>query len=368
MYSPLAGLEIRLSHQQQATHTGAMSDTDNMSPHMLEPTSPTGMVRPSLMVGIKPAYILCITNQLCTTVSHEHSSATAQRTHNHRHLDHASNISPIQHHNISVHSPSLLTSLNLAINTEFHFLVCQLCKEGITTSMARGHVINKHPELLGAFHQEQLDKVASKLQLAPTLPTSISGLRPIVHDLAVHNVLTCRQCQTVLTKPKNMRYHQLHHHPNNAIPDKWRAYKAQRMKAEGAGSQQVIAEEETGIHNSDEAMTARLMKELSEQLKNIQAPTNHQLVSPWLCTTRWHEYVAGHGISTNNLHCSIGLPQSNELKYKDLHVIVEDYFQEALALIESTDELVLQSKLTRPGQGISIFTINTPLHKLMLKP
>ena len=107
MYSPLAGLEIRLSHQPQATHTGAMSDTDIMSPHMLEPTSPIGMVRPSLMVGVKPAYILCIANQLCTTVSHKHSSATAQRTHNHRHLDHASNISPIQHHNISVHSPSL---------------------------------------------------------------------------------------------------------------------------------------------------------------------------------------------------------------------------------------------------------------------
>ena len=107
MYSPLAGLEIRLSHQQQATHTGATLDRDIMSPHMLEPTSPTGMARPSLMVGVKPAYILRIANQLYTTVSHEHSSATAQRTHNHRHLDHASNTSPIQHHNISIHSPSL---------------------------------------------------------------------------------------------------------------------------------------------------------------------------------------------------------------------------------------------------------------------
>ena len=244
-----------------------------------------------------------------------------------------------------IHHP-FLTSLNLAINTEFHFLVCQLCKEGIATSMARGHVVNKHPELLGAFHQEQLDKVARELQLAPTLPTSISGPRPIVHGLAVHDALACGQCQTVLTKPKNMRYHQLHHHPNNAIPDEWRACKAQRMKAEGAGSQhtfwEVIEEEETGIHNSDEATTARLMEELREQLKNVQAPTDHRLVSPWLCTTRWHEYVAGRGISIKDLRRSIALPQSDELKYKDLHAIVEDYFQEALALIESTDELVLQ--------------------------
>jgi hypothetical protein len=42
------------------------------------------------------------------------------------------------------------------------------------------------------------------------------------------------------------------------------------------------------------------------------------------------------------LHHSITLPQSNEANYKDLHVIVEDYFQGALALMDTTDELVLQ--------------------------
>ena len=240
-----------------------------------------------------------------------------------------------------------LTNLNLAVNAEFHFLICQLCKEAIPTSMTRGHLVNKHSELLHAFHQEQFNKVAGELQLAQCLPTSISGPRSIVHGLAVHDALACDQCQTVLTKAKNMRYHHHHHHSNTMVPDKWRACKAQRMKAEGAGSQrtfwEVMVEEETRVQTSKDVMTAKLMEELNKQLENdVQAPTDHRLVSPWLRTTRWHEYVAGSGFSTDQLRRSIALPRPNEADYKELHTILEDYFQGALALMDTTDELVLQ--------------------------
>jgi hypothetical protein len=89
-------------------------------------------------------------------------------------------------------------------------------------------------------------------------------------------------------------------------------------------------------------MTATLMTELKKQLENVHAPTDHWFISPWLHTTHWHEYVVGCGFSMAQLHHSITLPQSNEANYKDLHVIVEDYFQGALALMDTTDELVLQ--------------------------
>lgn len=249
--------------------------------------------------------------------------------------------SPFIHH-------VFLTRFNLVVNAEFQFLICQLCKEAIPTSMTKGHVVNKHPESIHAFDQVQFDSLVKELQLAPILPISISGPRAIVHGLAVHNALACSQCSMVLTKAKNMRDHHLQHHLH-MVPQKWRACKAQRMKAEGIGSQrtfwEVILDEgdETSIQNSnDTGMIAKLMEELNKQLENVQAPTDHRLISPWLHTTRWHEYAAGSGFSTDQLRRSVALPGSNETNYKDLHAIVEDYFQEALGLIETTDELVLQ--------------------------
>jgi hypothetical protein len=106
------------------------------------------------------------------------------------------------------------------------------------------------------------------------------------------------------------------------------------MKAKGAGSQhtfwEVIMDEEFRDRECNNAITVALMAELNKQLKNVQAPTDHRLISPWLCTTHQHEYVGGCGFSTAQLCHSIALPQPNEANYKDLHVIIEDYFQGAL--------------------------------------
>jgi hypothetical protein len=49
-----------------------------------------------------------------------------------------------------------LISLNLVVNAEFHFLVCQLCEEAIPMLTTQGHIINKHPELTYALYQERM--------------------------------------------------------------------------------------------------------------------------------------------------------------------------------------------------------------------
>ena len=84
------------------------------------------------------------------------------------------------------------------------------------------------------------------------------------------------------------------------------------------------------------------MKDLNEQLKNIQVPTDQGLVTHWLCTMRWHEYVARSGLSIDQLHQSIKLPQRSKVNYKGIPGIIERYFQQGLNLLDSTDELVLQ--------------------------
>ena len=89
-------------------------------------------------------------------------------------------------------------------------------------------------------------------------------------------------------------------------------------------------------------MIEELMKNLNKELENIQVPVDQRLVTPWLRITHWHEFVAGSGFSTDSLRQSIGFPQPDEVYCQNLHNIVECYFQQALELIETTDELVLQ--------------------------
>lgn len=82
-----------------------------------------------------------------------------------------------------------LTGLNLVVNAEFDFLICQLCKEAIPAPTTRSHIVNKHPELLSMFSVERFQMVITKLQLTDYLPTGITGPRPIAHGLAVCDAL-----------------------------------------------------------------------------------------------------------------------------------------------------------------------------------
>ncbi|KAH0826453.1 hypothetical protein J3R83DRAFT_5444 [Lanmaoa asiatica] len=168
-----------------------------------------------------------------------------------------------------------LTSLNLVINTEFHFLVCQLCKEAIATPTTRTHIINKHPELLPAFNLGHFQKTITKLHLMSSLPTDISGPRTIVHGLLICDALACQHCSTVMTGSKRMREHHIQYHQDQMVPNTWRSCKAQRMKAEGAGSQRTFWEIVVAPVAGSNAIIEQLMKDLNKQLENVQVPIDH---------------------------------------------------------------------------------------------
>ncbi|KIK10396.1 hypothetical protein PISMIDRAFT_20449, partial [Pisolithus microcarpus 441] len=114
------------------------------------------------------------------------------------------------------------------------------------------------------------------------------------------------------------------------------------------------------------ALVDELLKELDQQLKTVQVPTDGRLITPWLLTTRWNEWAKWFKKPTEELRALVSLPQSSlpdEEHYKPLSEIIQLYFEDALALIDTTDELVLQ-RLNSPDpskEGIS----NTPFHKHM---
>ena len=237
---------------------------------------------------------------------------------------------------------SYLTSLNLVVNVEFNLLICQLCKEAISTPTTCSHIVNKHPELLSLFSMEWFQMAVTELGLTDSLPTGITGPKAIVHGLAICDALACQHCPTVMSKYNNIRQHHTQNHHNQPVPSSWRSCKAQRMKAEGAGSQRTFWEVIVPRTTGSDPITEQLMNSLKKQLNNVQVPTDHRLITPWLRMTRWHEYVAGSGFTIDWLRQSIMLPQRDEIDCKDIHGIMERYFKQALELIDTTDELVLQ--------------------------
>jgi hypothetical protein len=237
-----------------------------------------------------------------------------------------------------------LAKFNLTVNAEFQFIVCQLCKEGVAAPATQAHLSKEHSDLAKAFTPSIFQAVATKLQLATVLPLGITGPRSVVHGLAITDALACSHCLMILTKAKNMGEHHKNNHPEVLVPTEWRSCKAQRIKAEGLGAHRtfwevMVAKKPT---TQREDIVQQLMDDLNKQLENVQTSPDHRLVSPWLRTTRWHEYVAERKLSTERLRQSIMPPQANEISYTNLHNLVQDYFQQAIDLIDTSDELVLQ--------------------------
>ena len=90
-----------------------------------------------------------------------------------------------------------------------------------------------------------------------------------------------------------------------------------------------------------ESLLKKLEEEEEERLGNVSMP-DKCLVTPWLATTHWHEYIAGIGHPTEFLCGLVVIPKDNDQTLPGLHSTVDDYYQDALDLLPITDELVLK--------------------------
>lgn len=214
-----------------------------------------------------------------------------------------------------------LDRLHLKINKEFHFLACQLCQEAIPTKETRKHLINKHAELSLIFDQTCFDSVVEDLAIVLKLPTDISGPRNPVYGLAVHTGIACERCSSVFIKKGTMQNHHRDTHKDIAMPTSWRGCKAQCLKPKGTGSYQtfweILVDEERSERSSRVIMVEKVMKELEKELDTVQVSNNGQLVSPWLLTTRWHEYVAAFDTPTKEICGRVALPQLDKEDEED---------------------------------------------------
>ncbi|KAI6043284.1 hypothetical protein EDC04DRAFT_2600326 [Pisolithus marmoratus] len=154
----------------------------------------------------------------------------------------------------------------------------------------------------------------------------------------------------------NAEFHFLH----------WQSCQAQCMKAEGVGSAcklwEVTGDTRVGSDSREKVLVDNLLKELDQQLKTVQVPTDHHLVSPWLLTTHWHEWARWLRKPTEEL-CALVSPPCpslpDEAHLKTLAQSIQLYFEEAVSLIDTTDELVLQ-QLNSPYPNKEL---HSPVHQ-----
>lgn len=239
-----------------------------------------------------------------------------------------------------------MNSLHLLINAELRVLICEICQEGIPTQQVKGHLESKHNALSSLFNPTRFKNIVAELSITSELPKLSKELRKVVHGLAIQNALRCSHCLSIGGDEQVMQAHHQKHHKHLQPPVQWEVCKAQRWKKKGKGTfrifWEVICSQETSQKTVDQVLLVQLTKELEEELQTVHIPKDRRLISPWLLTTGWHTYVESLNLTTELACQLVALPQSHEKGVEALSTAVETYFQEALCLIDDTDELVLQ--------------------------
>ncbi|KAI6141345.1 hypothetical protein BKA82DRAFT_150172, partial [Pisolithus tinctorius] len=99
-----------------------------------------------------------------------------------------------------------LSSLDLAVNAEFHFLVCQVCQMALGVGDVKSHLAKIHGRQ--STHSEMtLKLMLNSLEVAERLPTNIRGPRTLVHGLKVHDAMACSHCSFLSRSTEYLRKH-----------------------------------------------------------------------------------------------------------------------------------------------------------------
>jgi hypothetical protein len=128
-------------------------------------------------------------------------------------------------------------------------------------------------------------------------------------------------------------------HESIPTPKQWTPCKMQQLNRGGLKQFWRVADAKEMSCDYQEVID-RMRKEMAEVTRVEQVPQDNRMVSPWLLTTKWHEHIAGHDVMT--LRGLVGIPKADDPIVHNLADAVEQYFESALVLLDTTDELILQ--------------------------
>jgi hypothetical protein len=189
--------------------------------------------------------------------------------------------------------------------------------------------------------------------------------------------MVCEYCNAVFISKKWIKTHHITAHSGIQIPHTWRTCKAQHLKNGGPGAlrsfwevtnneieeEKEEEEEEKREKESIQALIQSMMKEIEPTLQVLQIPQDNCQISPWLLTTQWHEHIAG--LEPSHLCKLVCLPKDNEADMPKLRENIKAYFEEALELLPTIDELILK-RLNSPDPTLMCLGLD-PLQTVLVR-
>ncbi|TFY50993.1 hypothetical protein EVG20_g11219, partial [Dentipellis fragilis] len=212
------------------------------------------------------------------------------------------------------------------------------------------------------MEEDKLNLIAVQHGLCTEWPAMGYGPRPQILGLAVHQGFACSLCDASFSTQGSIEYHHHTKHQGIPCPTHFAQVSVQRLsKAGGSSSSYFKVQQPTPpsqLHAQKVIQTLRQQIAESEAATTNSAVINDErLLSPWLRTTRWHEYILNEDVDMlRSLVKAVKTPENQVLQ-----TAVMSLLQTGVNLIPRSRDLVLQY-LNSPDpvkSGIN----NTPFHR-----
>lgn len=225
------------------------------------------------------------------------------------------------------------------MDTDLKALCCLICQVALPPDHVSSHIELKHPAI--KLDSARYCQAVADVGVPMALPTTITGGRSHrpYKGLLIQDGIACHSCSYACRSKSNMGDHHRAQHPSIPTPKTWTPCKIQQLDRGAHKTFWRVADtKETSCDHQE--VIDRMRNEMAEVIRVEQIPQDKRMASPWLLTTKWHEHVAGHDVTT--LRGLVGIPKADDPTMANLADAVEQYFESALVLLDTTDELILQ--------------------------
>jgi hypothetical protein len=246
-----------------------------------------------------------------------------------------------------------LDSINLVVDPVLQAFCCTICKIALCPGAIKGHLHDNHP--LIKLNQNRLDHIIDINDISLDLPISpvantLDGLEPF-KGLKILDGFGCTQCPQVYghIKAIHTHYQQVH---DNPCPSEFPKCYMQQLANGGANRKlwrvkAITQSSNDTSHDFPLQVLQHLRSKLDQNIDHTKIPQDDRVISPWLLMTRWHELVASHDVSFLRALISYTSKSPHVDRINGIHTAVLNYFEEAMELLASTDDLILK-KLNSP--------------------
>ncbi|KAJ7110415.1 hypothetical protein C8R44DRAFT_883572 [Mycena epipterygia] len=258
----------------------------------------------------------------------------------------------------------LLRSVGLAINREIKLFVCLQCENAQTADSVLGHILSHNAGRLQPNVKQEILDITTGANIVSAYPTWASELstepRPQITGIRLKTGLSgCTDCGYTANLKKVQDHLKKPGHPLSGKPPLTDLMAQVLNSGTTRVNIRVVPRPEEEVSDVPVLDFIARFKSFEWRDHRPAEIPNTRMISPWLMRTRWHEHILPYRPHSAELREFVAIPTSHD-PLAALHESVTQYFSWATALIDGTDELVLQKLNSKnpDKDGIN----NTPLH------